>query len=365
MSRCRAAVAVTTMCGVLGLLAAACTSPSNAANPSASPTPTPSGPKVVPADYVSVVSGKSDDLVNGARTVSDRHNLLIGPHFAFEQEQVGTTRTLDALTATELGLSHPVKAAPGHELVVASFASSVRYSWAVASGGDLPGSRRGPTRQRLVVRGNARKLPARVGHGSVVILSVPTGVHPRLRVRDAGRSQALDLRTGQRVHDALSSYFPSTRWHTTRTSKRTKQDGGYAGRLGVATEVVTAEATLSPFAPRGTWGRRGHAWLYVSLRMQSYCVTATGPVTCRIAVSPRRHFVLNTPHGAATRIVGRKDKATSEVSADSGRTYGFEVSKKSRSATLTVSFTGRLTTTKGYVPWTRAPGPLRIRLKAR
>lgn len=342
----------------------------SASSPSASPTPT--GPKTAPADYVAAVDQSDTTLMSSA--VSDEHNFVIGPKFMLETQYAGVVTEIPDTSAETLGLPGALKPAAGHEFVVTTFSSSTTYSQTVVAGGELPGGSPSTVDpdEAVVVDGKVHELSTSVSGGTLIV-SVPTGHKAYLRLTQGGRSQSVDLRTGQRVSDSLTPYYPYQHMHR---GKMADHWDGTAFPVGVRVAVTSVGGELSPFAPKAGWAAKGKAWIYVDLRAVSVC--SKNAPDCEVKV-PRRDFALVLPDGRTVRAkagqASMTTAATSDVSYDptnasskGSGTFGFEVPAKTRKVTLSITFGGRVTLLKGkrklHIPMGRAPGPARVKLIA-
>lgn len=224
-----------------------------------------------------------------------------------------------------------------------------------------------------MVDGKVHKLNTSVGGGTLIV-SVPEGHKAYLRLSQGGRSQSVDLRTGQRVHDSLTPYYPYGDMDP--GGKRPDYWDGTAFPVTVRVSLFSVGGELSPFTPKARWAPRGKAWLYVHLQATSVCSTNAPDCTVKV---PRRDVSLILPNG---RILHAKAGQASMTTAamtdvnydptiplDKGTgTFGFEVPAKTRRVTLSITFGGRVTLIKGkrkvHVPMGRAPGPARVKLIA-
>lgn len=337
--------------------------------PSASASASPTGPKTVAASYVAVVD-HDGDVTLPVGDVPYAAAFLIGPHFMLQLKSAGVLDEIDADLAETIGLAGAERPAAGHEFVVARFDSRSSFEPRdLPHGAKIPGGTAGDTSrtsQDVVVDGKATPLKTQASDGSLVIASVPVGHHAYLRVADGGRRQSLDLRTGKRVRDSLTPYYPTA---DVRHGKIADHWDGVAYPAAVRVRMEEVGGTLSPFAPSAAWARNGKAWLYVRVRAMSVCSRPV--VTCRVRLA-RGDFTVVLPGGRTARAeVGRS--MTTQAWGDPGEsgtgTYGFEVPAKTRSATLVVRFAGRVTLLKGakgeHLSMGSAPGPARVRLRVR
>lgn len=360
---------------VLSLGAVAACGPGKPASSasSASASPTPTGPKTVPADYVAVADASDSTLTSSQ--VSHKHNFVIGPKFMLETEYSGAVTEIPDTSASLLGLSSALKPAPGHEFLVTTFNSVATYSQTVVKGGNLPGGSPSTVEpdEAVVVDGKVHELSKAVNGSGTLIVSVPTGHEAYLRLAQGGRTQSVDLRTGQRVSDSLTPYYPYQEMHKGKTADYWD---GAAFPVAVRVSLGEVGAELSPFAPKAGWAAKGKAWIYVDVRVLSIC--SKNASDCEVTL-PRRDFALLLPNGRtvhpAAGQASMTTSGTSDVSFDPSNpsskgtgTFGFEVPSSTRKATLSITFAGRVTLIKGkrklHVPMGRAPGPARVKLTA-
>src|SRR5690348_18064754 len=147
---------------------------------------------------------------NALEPSADRSGL-VGPHTAVGISAVVAVGAINAEQACEIGVAGPVTAAPGYQLLVVHFASYEALRPALRECTEWSGS---PPRQCVVppavVVVDGRRQPAPAGEFLVVAAALPgPGTSPaELQIADAGRTQALDLRTGNRIQEASSLYYP-------------------------------------------------------------------------------------------------------------------------------------------------------------
>lgn len=335
--------------------------------PSSSPTPT--APVAVPAEYVAITRGEAADLAT--TKVPGQRNVVIGPLFMHSVAAVGVVPAISADQAEADGLPSGVKPVAGHELVVTSFSGEFSYSVTSVKGGTTPGggpgNRQEPT-EAVVVDGQVRPLAKPVGDYQALVVSVPKGHHPFLRLTQGGVTQSVDLRTGQRVADALTPYYPNK---AMSNGKFPDYWDGKAPLLGVRTQLTDVDATMSPFSPAGTWAAKGKAWVYLSLRVVSVC--STNAPDCRVRMA-RHDIVLALPNGGKVDPTAGDTSMTSAGLSDvdaEGKlglgSFGYEVPSSLRSATLMITFGHKVAVVKGSKTLTLTmgtpPGPTRIKLK--
>ncbi|MEU1618734.1 serine/threonine-protein kinase [Streptomyces sp. NPDC005722] len=199
---------------------------------------------------------------------SVRDGTLIGPHFSLRVRGIAVTEELSELGAAALRLYKARHAAEGQEFVVVTFAevedatpwrrgltetSQKKVSLTVETGG----------RARLVSTYPSGLDNETVGPATLA-LSVPKGAPVTLRVTDEGRTQSMDLRTGERGGDAVAAYY-----RPLPKLKVTAEDYEAFGlvslvnsrpvRMGV--RFAETEAYVGPWVRPGGWARPGRWWL--------------------------------------------------------------------------------------------------------
>lgn len=356
----------------LGAVAACGSGQPSSSVSSASATPTPTGPKTAPADFV-LVTDRSDTTLTGTE-VSNAHNFVIGPKFMLEMQYSDVVTEIPETPAESLGLPRALRSAPGHEFLVTTLGSST-YSQTVVDGGRLPGGSPSTVEpdEAVVVDGKVHELTKPVTTSGTLVVSVPTGHKAYLRLSQGGRTQSLDLRTGQRVSDSLTPYYPYRHMHHGGTADYWD---GTAFPVAVRVSLVEVGGQLSPFTPKANWAAKGKAWVYVDVRVVSIC--SKNAPDCEVTL-PRHDFALVLSNGRTVYPkagqASMTTAATSDVSYDPTKpsskgtgTFGFEVPSGTRKATLSITFAGRVTLIKGkrklHVPMGTPPGPARVKLTA-
>lgn len=317
----------------------------SALRPPPTPTPTNSTDPVVSDDYVTTTSDAHAALIGGRRFTDNSLGLLIGPHFLIRQQSIGVVDDISAGTARVLGLDGPIRAAPGHEFVVADFTPYVGYHQDVPARGRQPGSLSGSRHdpgysQSVVVGRSTRPLHALATGGTLLIVTAPVKARVQLKVVDSGRAQLLDLRTGRRAKDAVSHFYPNQDWTPPYPLDDNAWIGkGLVGKLPIATKIMKVRAQLTPFAPNARWSRRGRAWLYVTVQVASVCPGAS----CRVTLAPGKQVRLRVHGHDARDELGRSFRSIpvyDYLTTNGLGTFAFEVPDTLRSATLVVSTGG-------------------------
>lgn len=363
-----------TVLGVLVTLSLGAVTACGSGQPSSPPTvsPTSVGPTTVPVGYVYVSAQTDRELAT--TEVSGKRNFVIGPKFMLEVEDADATDSISAESAETLGLAGAVHAAPGQEFVVTTFSGAPSYDAPIQPGGRAPGGEAGEKapREAVVVDGAAHELSRPVRDGGTLIVSVPKGHHPSLRMTQGGRSQSVDLRTGQRVKDSLTPYYPYRNLHA---GKHAGYWDSAALSLTVRVAMPSIDAMISPFAPSTSWAARGRVWWYVSVgSVHSEC--SKDAANCRVTL-PRRDFMLVLPNGKTLHPSAGSASLTTMSATDvvdvtkvygGSGLFGFQVPANVRHATLLVKFAGRVTLLKGkkkaHMTVTDPAGPARVKLTA-
>lgn len=345
----------------LVLAAASCRSGTVAGPGPASPT-APSG-QVLPADYASTVgaSGLTELRLAGTRRFPARTAMLRGPHFQYSFVASVTTTRLTAVQAAALRLPKAVEAAPAHELVLAESAPIVGQADAAFYPDGSPDSIEvvGGERTRAVL---PRGVSSFTG---IVVVSVPAGRHPLLRVTDAGRPQSIDLVTGARGRDAVAAYYP-VRGGTGSTEPDQGVSMRYSGPGAAGTPAADRLALLSlgdvdvslqPWTPEHKWARPGRVWLVLRPSLAYWRPGAGTSQTDNVEVEPRS-FAATGPggtrlplSGAAIHVGPYTSPGTSPIGEKAGGTLVADVPASLRAATLRFSFHGSIRLPTGPVSW--------------
>lgn len=315
------------------------------------PDPPDGANEPVAADYVNVADGTHADLLGGRKFTDTTRGVLVGPHFLLRQQSTGVIEEISTGVAERLGLPGPVRAPKGYELVVADFADSFGIGQRVPPKGHEPGSLKGTQtdkkyEQTIIVGKTKRELYVDIAPGNLVIVAAKPDQRVLLSVTDSGRTQQLDLRNGNRAKDAISGYYPNQDWTPPAPQKLLSNTWAESGEPkgevhDIQVTVETLDARLSPFAPTGTWSRKGRAWLYVTLHVSTTCGQEH---LCRIRLSPQ----LTVPEHGKARRVGVSSFWTApyeQPSRDAGfAVYAFEVPAKAKAADLRLALDGPVTT---------------------
>lgn len=325
---------------------------------------------IVSPQFVVGVPDEHAGLLGDRRFTDNDIGPLVSPHVLLRQQSTGVATEIGPGAAEKLGLSGAIKAPPGHEFVIADFTENVGYQQRLPKHGKQPGSLDGTTYRLAVQVGKVKRpLYFNVAPGTLLIVCAPTHARVRLVVADGRRTQALNLRTGRRVKDGISSYYPTQDW-SPRHPKRGWQAKGLTRAGPLVTEIAAVHAYLSPFAPTGRWARRDKAWLYVTEHLVTGC--GNHIARCRVRLSPSRRLRLHVRGSHDRKPVGSAFSSTAWPTNQHGTvTVGFQVPVSLRSATLVTSTAGqvrikrRLGKRTTHTTWRKKPPTVRVRLKPR
>jgi hypothetical protein len=324
----------------------------------------PAARAALPADLVRLAAVRDIAALDlpGTRAFRTGSAGLRGPHFQFTFVATVTTRQLTAKQAVLFGLSPAVETAPGRDLVLAELGPVLGRADAAFYPDGRPdavevsvGSRVSP-----VATTSADQL------NGVLAVSVPAGVHPILRVTDAGRPQSLDLVTGRRGRDAAAGYYPlrSADGSAEPNDGISFQYSGPGGAGQPAAERIAqlalddVPASLQPYVPGRKWARAGRAWLVLEPTVIYWRPSAGASPTATDQVEVAvRSFTLAGPDGAPLPLSGApispgvSSTGASVGQKGSGRLVA-DVPISLRKATLRFSFRGSIRLPNGTVSWT-------------
>jgi hypothetical protein len=239
-----------------------------------------------PADDspVGVYNIPADDIAKlglPLQPVPADRGVLQGPGYRFALKQLGTTGEFSpqqVLTLIPWARSpSPVKADTGNEYLVAAI-----ETWGL-------------------VRPDADAIFHIAGRdfheqivGTVLVVEVPTGAPIGLDITAAGRTQKMDLRTGQ-TSDLIDGYYPvRSAVESMSTSVRVTQAGVDLRYTPLNAFSVSADidAALVPWTKAEEWAPAGRRWLVVKLFVS---VSVLDPVT--VDVDLGHDLVLTGPAG--------------------------------------------------------------------
>jgi hypothetical protein len=170
---------------------------------------------------------------------------LLGPHFG-ARYYWAETNTHD--------LSGKYRAAAKHEFLILLGDRGMSGTYPVEPDDQVTAA--------VMVDGTSRPL-AKVPTWGLVV-SVPVGHKATLTVTDAGRTQSLDVRTGNREADAIAGYYRPR--HLETSIREYKANGvaaanGHTVDLLISVDFYMASVSVQPWIPRYGWAPDGRAWL--------------------------------------------------------------------------------------------------------
>jgi hypothetical protein len=345
---------------------AACSGGGSGATGASPSTPTTPSVPTLPADYVGSGGGLTqlDDLGVAKPRAFPRDGVqLRGPHFAFVFGSSGTTTKLTAAQARLLGIKQAVVAAPGHDLVLMATPLGYNSESQVYQGR--------PDKIEIVVNGAAKPLTLdgdiALWHG-VIVVSVPTGAHPLLRVTDAGRPQSLDLVTGRRGPDAVAAYYPirtgSGDVDVDHSGPWVRLSGpGATGLTGqdrlTSVYVSDVDYTLWPWLPSRGWAPAGRVWLDLDVKMSYWRPSSGVDGNDTVKIDPAS-FHLSGPAGtialSGAVIAPTHDTTIIAPGQTDAGTFYAQIPAALRAATFTFHFAGTISTDKGTTTWSNYDG---------
>jgi hypothetical protein len=218
---------------------------------------------VADAGFVRVVRAKQSFDANALGDLATQppngEAMLVGPHFVVEFDAIGHATALDETQARRWGLPEAIRAASGHELLLAHTRIPVRESGL----GPGRGSLAGPVFQ-VRVAGQLHGLAEGLAALRTLVVSVPTGADALLAVEDSGRTQTLSLRTGRRGADAIAAYYTarSRAFKLTSGVQVTEPEVTLPSAANNTAPVdVDATVSLLPFTEPDGWATAGRATL--------------------------------------------------------------------------------------------------------
>lgn len=138
--------------------------------------------------------------VEGGTVLDDDEGWLYGPFLELKIEETGVVDAFDPPRAA------PYRASDGHELVVTYFSEA---SWSGPPATPM-GDERAPEVEGMVEAGDeATPLEGLHLSDAAIVTSVPAGDAPVLEVAHEGRSQAIDLLTGELVATSHGAWEPA------------------------------------------------------------------------------------------------------------------------------------------------------------
>ncbi len=233
---------------------------------------------VVPSASPSDPGVAADDLIEpgvarpGAGNITDidwksvdpAQAYLVGPHFTAALAREATVRELTSSQLGELGVyvidlpnGSALRASPGHELLIVEGASTVLPIQVTNGTVDLA---------TLVVNGKAsRDLHgvALLQQSTFLVANVPMGSTVLLAVTDAGRTQTLNLRTGEVGGLIPLLHPPLSGGVALRDIVHVSSPAGVTPAGKGAYSELRIEADLHAWDADRGWAAPGHGWLQV------------------------------------------------------------------------------------------------------
>ncbi len=330
--------------------------------------------KTLPASYLSSWGGyegiswaKFDREFPGMTQPLSSQADLIGPHSVLLPGGEATVTGVDGAQACALALPRAVRAAAGYQLLLVMMSSSPKATIPQPGLPECQDSNSSPptacqdyTQPTVVIGGKSTSLASVRGSGNVLAASVPDGASAGLQMNDGGRPQDIDLRTGLRISEVSSLYYPvpqqtlnpnlSWSWNVLYIPalKWWAGEGSGPTLSDVGLEVGNGTALLEPYMDSPGWAPAGQAWLVMSFQLSPE-QTPAGSITLNVPSS----FTLVLPGGATVPASG-----TATTSGSSTASLVFEVPDTTRTASLRIQPTVQQWTTCsgcGTVPAAQVP----------
>ncbi|MFL6120063.1 hypothetical protein [Actinophytocola sp.] len=298
-----------------------------------------------PADFVA-----SDILATpaGGRQLDSARARLTGPHFTvgFTSLEITTTAGID------------YRAADGYELL--------RLSPVLATTASAPTEDVGA---EVVVDGRAHRIDAgKVAAGGLTV-SVRKGHTATLRITDEGRTQSLDLRTGERGRDAIPGYYPrvTLSWPDDDYHEIGKTtSGGCRRQTNLTALFFPTESAVEPWTPELGWAKPGRGWLAISY--SSIVAPITVPADPRniadlAACTDLLNFTWDLARSVAVRTADGEAAPTRVEDVGGHGAFVFDVPLSTRTATLLVHPAGTYDAGDGRphpVEWSEPPPTARL-----
>jgi hypothetical protein len=314
-------------------------------------------PKTVPDGYLSGADINTADflkVISGAVRPAPSQAILIGPHSALQLDAVATTDSINGTAACALGLSGPLSAPAGYQLVLAHFNGNPSYPYGLPECGynNPPAACENYQSPAIVVGASSSSLPS---DGDTAIVSAPRGTAVTLQMNDGGRPQDINLRTGVRTREASPLYYPVLEedlsnasvwpeWNAATTPGLHYMAGDNFGVQLSGDSDGDTLAVLAPYDDAKGWAPSGSAWLLVSLSISTdtnFGFTADVP----------RAFTLTLPGGATVAASGTA--SYNDADADNGPTIAslvFQVPATTQAGTLAFTPVGTLYPGDGLSP---------------
>jgi hypothetical protein len=309
----------------------------------------------VPDNYTHGAVIKTPDflrVIRGAVRPAASQSILIGPHSALQLDAVATTNSIDGAVACALGLSGPLSAPVGYQLVIAHFSGNPSYSYGLPECGyeTPPAACEDYPSPAIVVGASSSPLP----EGDTAIVAVRGGTAAALQMNDGGRPQDINLRTGERTREASPLYYPVLEedlshasvwpeWDTAKTPGLHYMAGDNFGVQLSGDFDGDTLAILAPYDDASRWAPSGSAWLLISLSI-------TTDTTFGFTADVPRAFRLTLPDGATVAATGTASTKTGSGNGPSIASLVFQVPATTRTCTLTFTPVGTLYPGDGLSP---------------
>jgi hypothetical protein len=179
-------------------------------------------------------------------------------------------------------------------------------------GGAYPVEGNDKVSARVLIDRVSRPLPNLPTSG--LVISVPVGHPAILQVTDDGRTQSMDLRTGQRGDDAIAGYYHPHDLIIKSAKYDAKGRASFLGAgldVGVQLSLEQLRGSVQPWIPGRGWAPDGKAWLELSGSHLRTWTTLSEKLTASNVwafltiywIDENRSFALTTGTGASIRPV--------------------------------------------------------------
>jgi hypothetical protein len=300
---------------------------------------------------------------------------LTGPHYTLGVSWVATGQQLDAADAKNLG-TEPVTAPQGKELIIANVDETAT---------DAPFAPATPVPVAAVVDGVSTTLSglpltsASTGHLLIMLAAAP-GSTVRLRARDAGQPQELDLRTGATSGTQYQQRSSTAVWQGQSAVAVTSQGATANGTLTLGTQVArgpgqglrASNATLSNYWEGVGWAAPGQELLAVPLPQVNIYCAGGGFVTCAfnsVEFDDSAAITFTAPGGQPipARAASRSLQLAMPMVNDTALSAVFAVPAATTGGTVTLDLAKSQVTGNSAptVPWTAPPQPFTLTLTFR
>lgn len=315
---------------------------------------------VQPADLVKVVDQHGPVRVDGATGIPGTTGFLEAPHYWFGVRWLHHTDRISVEQNLQMRLTDnpasELRAAGGHEFVMAQLRQVVETSWPQIAGQPEP-----DVKVEVVVGDRPPVQLARTPAGlAVIVVSAPRDAPVLVRVIDDGRAQSIDLRTGKPV-DVLAIYARPHTGHTPFGYKEpgTIRMGGISRQLTtsiLAPPVSELSIALEPWIPKGGWAAPGRAWLVAGvLTASSDSIERNRDLGLIYDLDAATSFTLLLPDGS--RVAAQPDEidAGTRTGEPTRFNVSFDVANTFTAATLRLTPNGSVGGNRGTATWVTHP----------